>query len=278
MALESHNLLIRPEIHPSGCHVPPPSPTSSVSVLTIATLSPRIAVGLLVSIGVMAGASLVFASALQPSSSTMAPSSRLFTMARQSTSSAGLPRPSSSALVCCQPSAALGLHPSGYTSSLLPSGSTLAPPSLQLHLGPLLLRLHCGLLDSRIRLSHLSHLLHLGPPDLPHHPGSLALRLCLRLHHHLIRHHQSAPGVVSPFSTIAPLSIASTVGCHHGCGLGPAWLLPPSDPAWILVVVLRQNLHWSARLLASPLPSHVLTHCDLPPESLSIPPLVVPAA
>ncbi len=53
----------------------------------------------------------------------MAPSSLLSAMARQSTRSAGLPRPSGSALVCCRPSAASGLHSSGYTLSLHPSGS-----------------------------------------------------------------------------------------------------------------------------------------------------------
>ncbi len=33
------------------------------------------------------------------------------------------------------------------------------------------------------------------------------------------------PGVVSPSSTISPPSVGSTVGRHHGCGLGPAWFL-----------------------------------------------------
>ncbi|KAI2653852.1 Chromatin-remodeling ATPase INO80 [Labeo rohita] len=33
------------------------------------------------------------------------------------------------------------------------------------------------------------------------------------------------PGVVSPFSTMAPLSVGSAVDYHHGCGLGLAWLL-----------------------------------------------------
>ncbi|KAL1265184.1 hypothetical protein QQF64_003211 [Cirrhinus molitorella] len=32
-------------------------------------------------------------------------------------------------------------------------------------------------------------------------------------------------GVVSSSSSMAPPSVCSTVGCHHGCGLGPAWLL-----------------------------------------------------
>ncbi|XP_042600898.1 proline-rich receptor-like protein kinase PERK2 [Cyprinus carpio] len=33
------------------------------------------------------------------------------------------------------------------------------------------------------------------------------------------------PGVVSLSSTMAPPSVGSTVGRHHGCDLGPAWLL-----------------------------------------------------
>ncbi|KAI2656014.1 Intersectin-1 [Labeo rohita] len=33
------------------------------------------------------------------------------------------------------------------------------------------------------------------------------------------------PGVVSPSSTMAPLSVGFAVGRHHGCGLGLAWLL-----------------------------------------------------
>ncbi len=144
----------------SGFPTQPPSPTSSISVLTIATtvswqslcspsahhLCGGIAAGLPVSIGVMAGGSLVSASslwvpestlALRPSSSTLEPSSLLSAVARQSTSSAGLPRPSGSDLVCCRPSTALGLHSSCYTSSLCQ-----APPSLRLHLGPLSLQLH----------------------------------------------------------------------------------------------------------------------------------------
>ncbi|KAI2664127.1 A disintegrin and metalloproteinase with thrombospondin motifs 20 [Labeo rohita] len=52
------------------------------------------------------------------------------------------------------------------------------------------------------------------------------------------------PEVVSPSSTMAPPSVAFTVGRHHGCGIGlawllqlrvllaPPWLLPPSDPPW----------------------------------------------
>ncbi len=43
------------------------------------------------------------------------------------------------------------------------------------------------------------------------------------------------PGVGSPSSTMAPPSVGSTVGRLLGCGLGPAWLLPPSDPPWPLL-------------------------------------------
>ncbi|KAI2661347.1 Serine--tRNA ligase [Labeo rohita] len=108
----------------------------------------------------------------------MAPSSLLFTLARQSTSSTGLPRPSGSALVSHQPSAASGLHASGSASSLQPSGSVRLPPSLQLHLGPLLLHLHCAFPDPHLRLGCLSNPLDFCPPDPLRHPGSSALRLC----------------------------------------------------------------------------------------------------
>ncbi len=43
------------------------------------------------------------------------------------------------------------------------------------------------------------------------------------------------PGVGSPSSSMAPPSVGSTVGRLLGCGLGPAWLLPPSDPPWPLL-------------------------------------------
>ncbi|KAL0166260.1 hypothetical protein M9458_038104, partial [Cirrhinus mrigala] len=66
------------------------------------------------------------------------------------------------------------------------------------------------------------------PPDPPRQPGSL-----------------SPPRAPPPPSSyMAPPSVRSTVGHHHGCGLGPArllllqshlsssWLLPPSGPLW----------------------------------------------
>ncbi|KAL1276819.1 hypothetical protein QQF64_036442 [Cirrhinus molitorella] len=52
-----------------------------------------------------------------------APSSLLFTVAHQSTSSAGLPAPSGSTLVCRRPSAASGFHSSSYGLSFHPSSS-----------------------------------------------------------------------------------------------------------------------------------------------------------
>ncbi|KAI2658725.1 Chromatin-remodeling ATPase INO80 [Labeo rohita] len=106
--------------------------------------------GLPVSICVMAGGSPVSASSLRvlnsasacrPSSSIMAPSSLLSAVVRQSTGSAKLPRPFGSALVCCRPSCALGLHSFGCTLSLRlhqvsfiplpPPGSSIATAPLQ---------------------------------------------------------------------------------------------------------------------------------------------------
>ncbi len=68
-----------------------------------------------------------------------------------------------------------------------------------------------------------------------HHGSALALRiLSVALAHRLSASGSSTtcsaavgrpPGVISPSSTMAPRSVGSTMGCHHGCGLGPAWLL-----------------------------------------------------
>ncbi|KAL0179180.1 hypothetical protein M9458_024622, partial [Cirrhinus mrigala] len=60
------------------------------------------------------------------------------------------------------------------------------------------------------------------------------------------------PAPLLPFSSMAPLSVNSNVGRHHGCGLGPAWvppgsscsksllsspwLLSPSSPPWTLLL------------------------------------------
>ncbi len=62
-------------------------------------------------------------------------------------------------------------------------------------------------------------------PDPLHPPGSLALRLRLRLLRHLLCRRWSPPGVGGHPSSMAPPSVSSTVGRHHGCGLGPAVLL-----------------------------------------------------
>ncbi len=58
------------------------------------------------------------------------------------------------------------------------------------------------------------------------------------------------PEVVSPSSSMAPPSVGSTVGCHHGCGLGPTWLLLLQVPP---VVSLAPPTVWSA--LAPPVSS-----------------------
>lgn len=39
------------------------------------------------------------------------------------------------------------------------------------------------------------------------------------------------PGVIRPSSAMAPPSISSTMGCIHGCGLSPAWILLLQVPA-----------------------------------------------
>ncbi len=205
----------------------------------------------------------------------MAPSSLLSAVARQSTSSAGIPCPSGSALVCLRPSAASGLHSSSYTSSLR---LCQAPPSLWLHLGPLSLRLHRSLPDPRLRLGRLSHLLRLGPPDPPHCPGSSALRLHLGLHLHLLRHRRSAPWSRQPFLH----HISSLRWLHRG---PPSWLRPgsrlvPPAPSpscslsgtslrlihpglWLLsssqVSVLRRSLHLSC-LVTNPVYELSFTH------------------
>ncbi|KAI2657694.1 C-C motif chemokine 7 [Labeo rohita] len=86
-------------------------------------------------------------------------------------------------------------HPSPRDSTPLAASCPSvpqAPPFFQVHLGPLLLRLHSSLPDPASTV---------GQP----------------------------PGVISPCSTMAPLSVSSTVGHLHGCALGPTWLLllPP---------------------------------------------------
>ncbi len=142
----------------------------------------------------------------------MAPSSFLFTVARQSTSSAGLPHPSGSALVWRRPSCTTGLHPSVFSSSLPSSGSVRL-------LHPLgsssVLCCSSSTVASRnphLRVGCRHHLFRLGPPDPPRRPCSLALRLCLKLLLHLLRHCWSAPWSRQPFL----LHGSSLRRLHHG--------------------------------------------------------------
>ncbi len=215
-------------------------------------------------------------SALWTNGFTMAPSSLLSAVAHQSASSAGLPHPSGSTLVSYRPSAASGLHSSGYISSLrLYQG----PPSLWFHLGPLSLRLHCGLPEPHLCLSHQSHLLRLGLPDLPHQPGSSSLHLGLL---HLLCRRLSCPWSRQPFlhhgSSLRQLhSRSQSLWLRPGSPLAPpapspSWLIPPSDPPWHLLsppwtswITLLLGVRllpepppvWSACLPVSPLPSPV---------------------
>ncbi len=155
----------------------------------------------------------------------MAPSTLLSAVARQSTGSAGLPSPSGSALVCRRPSAASGLHSSSYTSSLHPSGSVrLLLPS-----------------GSTLVLCHSGSTAAFRNPSSASVTGAICSALALRILPVALADQLSfstsgssstcsaaigrPPGVVSPSSTTAPPSVGSTVGRHHACGLGPAWLL-----------------------------------------------------
>ncbi len=198
----------------------------------------------------MAGGSLISASslwvpdsvsALRPCRSTLAPSSLLSALARQSTSSAGLPRPSGYALVCHRPSAASGLHSSGCASSLR---LCQAPPSLRLHLGPQ--SLHCSALALWILGVALAHRLSVSASGSTTTCSAAVGR---------------TPGVVSPSSTMTSPSVGSTVGHHHGCGLGPAWLLLLQVPS---ISSLAPPSIWST--LAPPVfsldPSSVITTLD----------------
>ncbi|KAL0151272.1 hypothetical protein M9458_053463 [Cirrhinus mrigala] len=118
---------------------------------------------------------------------------------------------------------------------LAPSGSSI--PSA--HLCPLSLQLHHGLPDPRLRA------------------GAIGFNLALRILPVILAHWLSIsalgssttcstafgrpPGVIGPSSSMAPPSVSSTMARHHGCGLGPTWLLllqvtsvislaPPSGP------------------------------------------------
>ncbi len=199
--------------------------------------------------------------------STMALSSLVSTMAHQSTSSAGLPRPSGSALVVRQPALALRLYSSGFASSLRPSGSGsgstvafLIPACASVAwaiCSALALRIICITLAHRLSVSALSSLT----------TGSASI--------------SRPPGVISPFSTIAPPSIGSSVGHLPGWALErlsspPApgsslvppsvfsSLVPPSvfsslvPPSVFSSLVIFVHLHLPG-LCCCPSPSHLAT-------------------
>ncbi|KAI2645558.1 Opioid growth factor receptor [Labeo rohita] len=146
--------------------------------------------------------------------STTALSALVSIVAHRSTSSTGLPRLSGSALVGRRLFITSGLCSSGCASSLRPTGSVdLLPPSgtasilcrsgsaADLRISALALRILGVALDLRLSVSasgsSASGSASVGRP----------------------------PRVVSLSSTMAPPSVGSTVGRHHGCGLGLLLLL-----------------------------------------------------
>ncbi|KAI2659808.1 Chromatin-remodeling ATPase INO80 [Labeo rohita] len=194
----------------------------------------------------------------QPVSSTMAPSYLL--SAVESTGSTRLPRPSGSALGCCRPYYASGLHSSGYASSLRPyssvrllhlsgsilvlcrSGSTTAS---WIHTSASVARAICSTSYLPILLVTLAHRLSVSA-------SSSSVTCSAAVGRPL--------GVINPSSSMAPPSVGSTVGRHHGCGLGPTsrslmapsglpwsllsspWLLAMSSPPTLFVVLLLSLL------------------------------------
>ncbi len=155
----------------------------------------------------------------------MVPSSLLSTVARQSSSSAGLPRPSGTALVWRRPSCTSGLHSSGFASSLHPSGSVrllhpLGSSSLLCHSGSTAAsRIHASALVAVTICSALV------PRILP---ITLALRLSISASGSSSTCSAAIgrpPGVGGHSSSMAPPSVGCTVGHRYGCGLGPARLL-----------------------------------------------------
>ncbi|KAI2646405.1 Large structural protein [Labeo rohita] len=214
------------------------NPTTAVTCQSLCSplahhLCGGFALGLPVSIGVIAGGSLIFASslrvldsasALRPCSSTPALSSLVSTIALQSTSSTGLHRPSGSAPVSRRPTFASGLYSSGCASTLCPTGSVDLLPTA----GTASVLCRSGsAVDLRISASALVASA-LG--------SALALRILGVAQDHRLSVSTSGStttcsasvgrplGVVSLPSTMAPPSVGSTVG-HHGCGLGQAWFL-----------------------------------------------------
>ncbi|KAI2646483.1 Macrophage-stimulating protein receptor [Labeo rohita] len=138
----------------------------------------------------------------------------------------GPPAPSGSIVLSLRP----GLHSSGCASSLRPTGSMdLLPPAGTTSV------LCCSgsAADLRISVSALVARA-LG--------STLALRILGVAQDHRLSVSTSGstttcsasvgrpPGVVSLSSTMAPPSVGSTVGFHHGCGLGLTWLLLLQPP------------------------------------------------
>ncbi|KAL0190472.1 hypothetical protein M9458_013170, partial [Cirrhinus mrigala] len=150
--------------------------------------------------------------------------SQLPRLHRRPTSSTGLPRPSGSALVGCRPAIALGLHSSGFASSLHPTGSVGLLPSSG---SPSVLCRSGSAAD--LRSSASASVARALGSALALRILGVALDLWLSVSTSGSTSTCSAvgrpPGVVSPSSTMAPPSVGSTVGLHHGCGLGLYWLL-----------------------------------------------------
>ncbi|KAI2650129.1 Opioid growth factor receptor [Labeo rohita] len=104
-----------------------------------------------------------------------------------------------------------------------------------------------------------------GSPPLPRTPEPWALRILgVALDHRLSVSASGSTttcsasvgrphGVVSPSSTMAPPSIGSTVGFHHGCGLGLTWLLllQPSPVSSLAPPPIITSLDYSVTTLDS---------------------------
>ncbi len=176
-----------------------------------------------------------------PVGSTMASSLLLSTVARQSTSSAGLPRPSGSALVWRRPPCTSGLHSSSFASSLRPSGFVrLLHP-----LGSSSLLCRSGsTAASRIHALRRSPAQSAPPSTSGSSPSPLLSVSASDSSSTCSATVGQPPGVGGHSSSMAPPSVGSTVGHRYGCGLGPArlllllslpWLLPPSSPPWTLL-------------------------------------------
>ncbi|XP_016135604.1 leucine-rich repeat extensin-like protein 5 [Sinocyclocheilus grahami] len=169
-------------------------------------------------------------SILRPIGYALAPSSLVSTVARNPTSSTGLPRPSGSALVSCRPSAASGLHSSGFASSLRACGSVR-------------LLLPSGFAS----ILNCSAAVFQSPASVAWAFSSavalqiLCVALALRLLGSILGSSSTSsvsvsppPGVVGPISTMAPPAVDSTVGRYPGwpleLHLAPGSYLHPLRP------------------------------------------------